>query len=236
MKNKKKMSFNFIYNKFLAVFQEKILKRFFYSIRIKKIKKENILKKLFDCKFDIKKKKKINNILVNQRFLLTLFTLERIKVKNFLFHFQKLIIFVKYLKIFIIFTLHSKKNFLFNSYFLLTKHAVFWIFIRQLLAVANSNKIKICYHKLTRNLSRKISYFNEKNFQIKKKKNNFMTNPVNLKNIQIFPKYFNFYRFVHINVIYLIISQKKLSDYLHFNLKNSIKFNKIIIKAKEKIF
>jgi hypothetical protein len=170
MKNKKEMPFNFIYNKFLASFQEKVLKRFFYSIRIKKIKKKNILKKLFDCKFDIKKKKKMNNILVNQRFLLTLFTLERIKVKNFLFNFQKLIIFLKYFKIFIIFILHSKKNFLFNSYFILTKQAVFWIFIRQLLAVANSNKIKICYNKLIRNLSRKISYFNEKNFQIKKKK------------------------------------------------------------------
>jgi hypothetical protein len=236
MQNKKEMAFNFIYNSFLTVFQEKIFKRFFYSIGIKKVKKENILKKLFDCKFDIKKKKKMNNILVNQKFLLKLFTLERIKVKNFLFNFQKLIIFVKYFKIFNIFILHSKKNFLINSYFILTKQAAFWIFISQLLAVVNSNQIKICYHKLTRNLPQKISYFNKKNFQIKKKKNFFMTRPINLKNLNIFSKYFHFYRFVHMNIIYLIISQKKLSEYLHFNLKNSIKINKIIIKKKAKLF
>jgi hypothetical protein len=226
MKNKKAIAFNFIYNNFLHILQEKIFKRFFYYNKIKKIKKEIIFNKLFDNKILIKKKTETNNIQLNQKFLLKLFAIERIKVNKFLLSLHMLIIYVKYFKIFIIFIMQSKKMFLFNSFIIVTKQAKFWIFINQLLAVVNLNTVKIDYHKLTRNLVKEISYFNEKNFQINKKKKKLIINSSFLINWSIFPKKLNFYRFVYINIIYLIIGQKKLSDYLHSNLKIILKFKK----------
>ena len=219
-----------IYLNLINVFQKKHFDKNIKHIQLKNIK-QKILIKIFFHGNSLYVKKKKNQLLKKEVFILNLVLLDNIKKDIFLCKLNQWYFIFKFIKEYPFYYSFLNQIFIIYKYFFILDNWFFWIFTKQIFIFVKLNLTKLINNMLKKN-STHCSYYKKRKIIINDSERNLksMFNVNFFKQLNEFRKLKRFFNTVYTFTIKIQIIHRKLDNNLNKILNIMIKNKKVLHK------